>query len=342
MNTKLFAAFLLTALSTGCVVVDNDGGGGSKNPPPSRSAWPGDVTFHWSFAGFTCQQTPDVHSVRVIIEGERLENGGIYPCLVSGYPGVVLHDFRPGRYPFALQGLGGSNEVLFERAGHFTIDGDVEVTVSLDSVASYAFLTWRMPPSGDFANPSCAQAGVDYVDVWIDGQDEGRYFCTQGTSGNGVPTRYLGIGQHTITLLAVDSYGYPLYRFDGPLYIQPRQATSAHYDLQWAVGGAVLRWQLRNGPVAETCMQAGVTKVYVNFEDEQGQWVYPGAGDEQPCNVPWVAYDYLMPGTYRVSVQAVGSWHDYASPWPNAPMVTVQAGVWPPEQAPLTLMLYRE
>ncbi len=340
MNTKLLAAFLLMSLSTGCVVV-GDGNDGGNRPPPQHTPRRGDVTFHWSFAGYTCQQTPDVHSVRVVIEGETLQNGGIFPCLVNGYPGVVLHDFRAKNYLFTLQGLGGSNEILYERSGTFAIDGSVDVTVSLDSVASYAFLTWRMPPTGQYMNPTCAQAGVSYVDVWIDGQDEGRYFCTQGTSGNGVPTRYLGLGAHTVTLLAVDEYDYPLYRFDGPLYIQANQATSAHYDLQWAVGGAGVRWQLTNGSIGQTCMQAGVTKVYVNFLGEDGKWVYPGAGDEQPCNLAWVAYDYLLPGTYRVYVQAAGAQYDFESNFENPPMVTVQAGVWPTQQQALNVLVYR-
>jgi hypothetical protein len=339
MNTKLLAAFLLVSLSSGCVVVSNGNGNGNPPPPPPPVA--GDVTFHWSMAGYTCAQTPDVHTIRVQIPGEALANNGLFPCLVNGYPGIVLHDFAPGGYSFILQGLGGSNEVLYEASGTFTVNGNVDVTVSMASVASYAFVSWRLPPTGSSSNPNCSQAGVTYMDVWIDGVEEGRFFCTQGFGSASIPTRYLGIGTHAITLLAVDSTGYPLYRFDGPLVIQANSAVSALYDLQWAVGGAAVKWQLTNGSVAQTCAQAGVTTVYVNFLDQDNQWVYPGAGDPQSCTKIAVPYDYLLPGTYRIYIQAAGMQYDYESNFANPPTVTVQAGSWPQMSEAINVLVYR-
>ncbi len=333
MNAKIFGAFLLASVLSGCIVSTNDGdGGGHQHPTPPPHAQPGDVTFTWSFSGATCSDVPYVKSVHVEIPGEDLQNGGIFPCLANGYPGIVLHDFAPGTYSFRLDALDYSNRIVFEGAGTFTINGDSRVTIDLTPVGgptSYAYLTWRFPANQASGNPNCAQAGVSFVDVSIDGAAFVRFNCEDGFLQPGVLTPYLEPGTHSIRFMAVNADGYPYYRFDGSLQTFAGNPVGAEYHLGWAVGGAGVRWELTNGSVAQTCQQAGVTDVWINFQDANGQFVYAGAGDKQSCLAAPVFYDFLLPGTYRVFVQGTGPGGTYASNAQNPPMVTVQAGEFP-------------
>ena len=89
----------LFAAAQGCISHTHDDGGGAPAP---RQALPGDLALTWSFAGGSCSDFPDIRSIRVDVLGEKLHNGGLFPCLVSGYPGIVLEDFRPGGYTFLI------------------------------------------------------------------------------------------------------------------------------------------------------------------------------------------------------------------------------------------------
>lgn len=338
MNAKILGAFLLASLVSGCIVVKEDGSGGGAPPPPP--AQPGDVTFTWSFSGGTCADVPYVKGIHVEIPGETLQNDGVYPCLANGYPGIVLHDFAPGTYTFTLDALDYSNQIVFQGSGTFTINGDARATVDLTPVGgptSYAYLTWRFPANQASATPDCSQAGVSFVDVSLDDGAYVRFNCIDGFAQPGVTTPYLEPGQHKISLRAVNADGYPYYQYDGWLQTFAGNPVGADYQLTWAVGGAGIRWELTNGSVAQTCQQAGVTDVYVNFQNAQNEFLYPGAGDKQSCAAAPVFYDFLLPGTYRVFVQATGSGGTYLSNAQNPPMVTVQAGEFPDASIPVQM-----
>ncbi len=45
----------------------------------------------------------------------------------------------------------------------------------------------------------------------------------------------------------------------------------------------------------------------MNFEDAQGNLIYGDLWDAQPCIGKPVLYSYLLPGTYKVYVDATGS-----------------------------------
>ncbi len=343
MNVRTLIAFLGVVAGSGCIVHNHDhGGGGGGVAPPAR---PGDVTFSWSFAGLSCNDVPQVKSVWIDIPGERLQNGGVYPCLANGYPGIVLHDFLPGTYTFTIEGLGYGNERLYVGAGSFRVDGNVRVAIDLTPVggpSSYAYLTWRFPPNSQSGDPSCDQAGVAWVDVSIDGSDFQRYDCRAGQSNPGVQTPFLKAGTHRIYIEAVTSSGYPLYRYDGSLQTFAGQPVSAEYRLNWGVGGTAVKWQLTNGSVGQTCSQASVQTMSINFMDERGQLVYGSQGDIQACDSAPIVYNYLQPGTYKVFIKGTGpNGVVYLSNASNPPVVVVRAGEFVSAQQAITVQLFR-
>src|SRR5688572_18014061 len=145
---------------------------------PVVSGPPGDVTFFWTVIGGTCADHPEVQSIRINIPGEVLANGGVYPCSVNGTDGIVLHDFAAGGYSFDIDAVGYSNQVLYVSAGTFDVLGNTAVQIDLTPVGvppSYAYLSWTFP-----GGVNCAQAGISFVDVTIDGQTT-QYECVGGT-----------------------------------------------------------------------------------------------------------------------------------------------------------------
>lgn len=326
MNAKTLGAFLLGAfLMQGCVVK-----GGHSQPPPQPVG--GDVTVTWSFSGLNCQDVPDVRSVHIVIPGETIQNAGVFPCLVDNYPGIVLHDFDPGSYDFTIEGLGYDGYVLFESHGNFVVNGNTRVTVDLTPEGqpnSYAYLSWRFPPNQASQNPTCDQAGVTTVKVTIDGVPVSpAYHCEDGTTAQGVATPYLAPGNHDILIEAVDDSNYRYYYYQGTLQTFAYSPASQIYDLKWSVGGASVSWTFtEDGNTSFGCNAAGVDTVYVNFQDQFGNFVYPDAGDQVTCGAKPVMYNYLQGGTYKVFVQATGPGGvAYSSNMDSPPQITVIPG----------------
>ncbi len=350
MNPKLLTAFLVAMGSlSGCVVYDrdgSDGSGGGYDGPAQQYLQPGNVTVSWAFGGFSCNDIPDIKSVKVSIPGESLQNDGVYPCLVSSYPGIELHDFAGGAYTYTVEAFNYSNERVYSGGGTFTVDGDVRVNIDLTPAGrptSYAYVGWSFPENNVSANPNCSEAGAAFVDVQIDEGPVERFACVEGITGSGIQTPYLYPGTHDITLTAVNSSGYAYYRTYGTLKTFSGSPVSSDYLLNWAVGGAVVRWTLTNGSVTQSCAQAGIDTVRVNFQDEAGNMVYGNAGDPMPCTSALVTYDFLQPGTYKVFLQGTGAGGTfYLSNAGSPPRLTVRAGEWPPESAGTNVTMYRQ
>ncbi len=334
MKLKVLIAILgAVQLTTGCVMV--------RQPPPS----PGDVTFTWSFAGGGCAENPNIKSVIVTIPGETLANDGVFPCSANNYPGIVLHDFAGGRYDYTLEAVDYSNRTVFGGSGVFTVNGNVRVSLDLTpagSPSSYAYLTWRFPPNSAANNPTCAQAGVAFVDITIDG-DTARFNCSEGFKQPGVQTPYLQPGSHSITFVGLSADSYPYYRYNGTLVTRAGDPVSAEYNLAWGVGGAAFKWQLTNGSTGQTCGSSGVTTMSINFKDASGNWVYGGTGDAQDCTAAPIVYSYLQPGTYAVFIEGRGAGGIlYRSNGDYPPMVTVQAGQFVGPESAMTVTLLRQ
>jgi hypothetical protein len=345
VNARIVAALLMLVASSGCILVPWGGGGGGSGGG-SGGASSGDVTFTWSFNGLGCVNA-GVSSVAIAIDGETLQNNGVYSCLTEGYPGIRLNDFRARTYTFSIVGYNALNEALYEYAGTFTVNGDISLNVDLDPVVSssgYAYLQWTFPPNSVSNNPSCTQAGVTHVYISIDGAAETAIACASGWNTNpGVQTAALSLGTHTIDLTATDSTGYAYYSKRSTLSVTAA-GTIQIYDLDWAVGGAAVAWTLVDGSIARTCGQAGVSSVTVNFQDTtSGALLYGTAGDSQPCSAGAVVYDFLTPGRYNVIVEGVGTGGSLytSSTTLGTPEITISAGVFVDSSQSSNVVMYR-
>jgi hypothetical protein len=332
MKRVLLLSLAALLAGSGCIIVSN----GSAS---------GDITFNWSFQGASCNQVPDVAKVRITIPGETLDNAGVFPCLVDGFPGVRLNNFRPGTYTFTVEGMNSADYVVFSKTGSVVVNGDVTVNVNLDEAraeTSYAYLTWSFPALTGAASPTCAQTGVAHVDVSFDGATAVRYPCVDGQTSGGAVTPYLSSGTHSISLTAVTVDNYPLYAKQGTLVTTVGVPSAQGYALDWAVGGVTVGWSLSAASVAQSCASADLTNVYVNFQDAAGNWVYGQTGDEQACATTSVSYNYLKPGSYRVYVAGRDLANRLYEPAStnNLPTVTVQAGAFP--TTPFVIALVRK
>jgi len=330
MNHKILLSLLAVTSITGCYVNDRS----YSNA--------GDVTFTWTFAGQQCAAVPQVSSVRISIPGEVIQNDGVFPCLVSNYPGIILLNFAPGSYAYTLQGLGYSGDILYQASGTFIVDGNVSVQADLAPVGtnSFAYLMWTFPPNSVSQTPNCDQAGVAFVDIFIDSGTPQRASCLAGFSQPGFRIADLPAGRHQIELRGVDANNFPVYRLVSTLQTYSTYPISASYGLLWNIGGASISWQLVNGGVIQSCGEAGVDMVVVNFRDSSGALVY-GSGDLQHCSLAPILYNGLLPDRYQVVLSATSqSGIRYLSSATNPPTVTVTAGVFVDSNStPLTVAL---
>ncbi len=340
MNARMWVAFLALAGTSGCIIVSNP-------------AEPGDVTFNWTFDGRTCSQLPGVKSVQIQISGETLENNGVFSCLSpSGSPTVTFRNFKGKTYSYTIDALGFANEKLYTKSSSFRVDGNVTVNVDLAPITtgklSYAYLNWSFPamagPSGPINNPDCTTAGVANVLVSIDGSPELTIPCSLGWNTNpGYQTDFLSAGQHTISLRAVNASGYMFYGASSTLTTEQGNPAFASYALPWAVGGTSLSWSFIDTSVTQTCAQAGVTDVFINFVDSNGDLVYGTQGDKKPCSSGGVEYPFLKPGSYDVRIDAAGSLgRIFRSNYAQPPRVTIVAGQFVPMSAAVGVVLFKQ
>lgn len=350
MTARILAALLMLATSTGCILVPWGGGGtggGSGGTGGGSGAQAGNVTFTWTFNnGQTCASA-GVTSVAINIDGETLQNNGVYNCLTDNYPGIQLNNFRARTYTFSIVGYNALNQARYETAGTFTVNGDISLTVDLDPVVAstgYAYLQWTFPPNSASNNPSCSQAGVTSIYISIDGAAEYSVACTSGWNTNpGVQTAALTIGTHTIDLTATDSTGYAYYSKRSTVSVTAASAIHS-YALDWAVGGAAVAWTLVDGSFTRTCSFAGITNVKVNFQDTTtGALLYGSAGDTQSCSAGSVVYDFLTPGRYKVIIEGTtGGGVLYTSnTTAGVPEITISAGVFVDSSQASNVVMYR-
>jgi hypothetical protein len=315
MNARILAAFLLClTASTGCIIIDHDHDDCCDVPAPTPT-YPGDVTFLWTFPGSgagRCADVPDVKRVRITIPGETLHNGGVYACNTAGVDGIVLHDFVPGNYGYTLEALSYTDEVLYRASGNFTVNGDQRLNVTLTpngSPGSFAYVSWTFEGNTGSANPTCAQAGVNYVDVRIDNGTWERLSCDEGIGSNQVSSPYLAPGAHTIEFVGVHVVGTvetPYYYRRGTLNTVAGSPVSVSYQL-WVVGGMSVAWDLYDGSLRKTCAQSGVTAVTIHLYDEtDGTYVYGTEGETYGCGDAAIVYNFLRPGYYTVIMDARG------------------------------------
>jgi hypothetical protein len=332
-NKILVAGFLaVMTLAQGCIIYGGGNGGRS----------PGNVTFFWTFYGGTCSDAA-VTQIHVTVTGETLENNGLYGCLNGGDPGITLHDFRGGTYPYVIEGLNNAGNVIYRASGSFAIDGNTTVQVDLTPLGqptSYAYLSWSFPANWASSAPTCSDATVTYVDVRIDNGVWSRYDCATGTGGSGAQSVLLDPGTHHVEYVAVSvfpgNFEYDVAQVEGDITTTANQPTNQSFTLAWTIGGTNLGWQLKNGSSNVDCTTAGVDTVYVQLREvSTGNLLYDGAGDPQQCNLISSSYRYLRSGSYDVLVTATGTGStQYSSDPDSPPRITIANGVWRPGTSP--------
>ncbi|OJH35394.1 hypothetical protein [Cystobacter ferrugineus] len=355
MNARILLAFLcLTMAGSGCIIIDRDDDPccytPQPDPPRPTPTYPGDVTFFWTFGNIgagRCADVPDVKSIHISISGETLHNGGVYACNTAGTDGIVLHDFQPRTYSYTLKAVGYDNQVLYQASGNFTVNGDTRVNVNLapqGGGSSFAYVSWSFEGNTNNSNPTCSQAGVNYVDVRIDNGEWARLACEDGIGEKQIPSPFLAPGNHTIEFVGMNvthSGATPYYYRSGTLTTQEGSPVSVSYTLR-AVGGMSLRMKLFDGSVQKTCAQAGVTGVRINLRDRAtSKLVFGEEGDAKPCTDAPIPYKYLPPGDYDVLIKGMSGSQMTYSNLNNPPMLTVKAFVQKTEAEAYTINLQR-
>ncbi len=331
---RFFAFALATLLmsASGCVCVSNRGVSGN-------------VAFSWSFGGNPCALVPDIASVTIQIPGETLNNQGVYSCLNSGSPGIVLLKFRPGTYSYTIQGRNNLDQVIYAGAGTFVVNGDVGVNVNLQpsgSPSGAVLVHWNLP-----GNRACAdavpgvQGGIGFVDIVVDGATPSRQACNAGIVGSqGLTISSLTAGTHTVELRAFATGSQ--FQYLGTINsvaITAGGTIAAEFSLAYTVGSLPLKWQFLANGVAVSCEQLGNPAVYVNLKDSTGVFVYRNAdgsdspGYSVPCKdsqgIQGARFPYLYGGSYQLFIQTVANSVLYRSNQTNPPTVVVTSGVFP-------------
>lgn len=342
-QTLLCAAML--AASSGCLFVS---GSGSK----------GDVTFQWTLNGNACAVVPDVTQITIAIPGQKLDNQGVFGCVNSGSQGIRLLNFSPGSYSYTMEGRNNAGTILYSSSGTFIVNGDVTVNVTLKpngGATGSATILWTFPPSGTSNGQpaACAQTvgPISNVDIYLDGATTPATFtCLDGQTNPGIRVDNLQPGSHTIELQArgID-YGDPTpapnkrqlvyFTKTSTLQIVAGSIAAQQYSFDWAVGGLALKWTFSNGTTQLKCADLGLTTVYVNLRDSQGNY-FPdmsGRGIPVPCStngvqgtsLPNQFLSYAYAGNYQIIVQAQAGAVLYRTNLTTPPTATITAGVFP-------------
>jgi len=301
-------------------------------PSPGSTNGLSTLTFQWTFAGATCAQTPAVASVQVTMPGQQFASNGLFACDTAGYDGISLTDFSDGTYPYTLTGLAQDGAtVLYSASGTVTINGsDVSTTVALQPVAgSFAYLSWTFPDLGGVPQSTCQAAGVTTVNVSVDQQAAVPVPCASGQTAPGYATATLDAGTHSVSLSALDGFGFQRYATTGTFVTSLSQPTSQGLSLQWTVGEALLGFTLENAQgVAESCSAAGVSNLLLQVYDSHGAPQFSGLGQTVSCAAGSVGVQ-LPTGAYSAVFSAAVDGGTFSSGTLTPVTFTTQAGIFP-------------
>ncbi|MFT3842544.1 MAG: hypothetical protein QM723_36475 [Myxococcaceae bacterium] len=343
LSTFLGSALLLGVLMTtsGCIIAGGGGhnGGGAGGGGGGTAA---NVTFQWTFGSETCGQHPEIATVQITIPGQSIMNNGAFPCTTNGFSGIVLHDFVNGSYNFTMAARDSAGNTLYNGSSSFNVNGqDITVTVDLVQVAdtsNSATLAWTFPALTGIPNPLCTDVQITQVSYSIDNGQAVTVNCANGSGNSVQQTGHLSPGTHSIAVTAYDANTCGLYGATGTFQTFAGNEVPVILNLSYAVGGAVVKWQLEDqtGSQFLTCNQAQLNNVTVNFSLDGNTWVYP-QGDTEACSTNGTQeaiYYCLPPGNYIVTVQGAGGGLNYSSNLNTPPGLTVTAGSFPDGTGP--------
>ncbi|MFO0594156.1 MAG: hypothetical protein U0228_02595 [Myxococcaceae bacterium] len=325
-HTRFLSSILaVTALmsASGCICVTGPSGTN------------GDISFTWTLNGRSCAMAQDVTQVVVQMPGQTLQNNGVYGCTNGGSNGIKLLNFRPGTYSYTIAAQNAQGSAVFSASGTVVVNGDVAVSVDLKptgNATGTAYVAWTLPQG---TTVTCQYLAA--VDITIDNATQPTSSqCTTGLYSGGSTLQgvafNLAPGTHTIQLDARDSAGIYYYRKISSFTVEAAQTSQQIFSLDWLVGTVPIRFNFSNGITQLTCAQAGVSMVHLTFRDAQNT----DYTQDVPCQLGNIdGYTpYMYAGSYTVFASAVGTagaqYSNFQTNSPAQPVVSVQAGVFPP------------
>ena len=290
---------------------------------------PGDVRVHWTFNGLGCQTVNNVERVQVDLPGIALPNHGSFACMSGALDGLLIPNLPAGLYAISLKGLSRDGAVLYEYFGHFRVDGPVSPFFDLqptNAATSDLLVSWQLP----WGAVSCSSAGLSSVWLSVDGWPAGSSSCDLAGGSVGVLVSGLQPGAHTLVIEGRDAAGFTLSISTVSLVTIAGATIAVSGSLEWVTGGATAQWRLFDSGFARTCLEAGVSEVYVNLATADGTFVYSGAGVALPCTSGGVVFSPLVVGPYALYAQAYDRFgrllrSDFVRP----PTFHVRAGIFP-------------
>jgi hypothetical protein len=171
----------------------------------------GTLTLLWQFNGQTCAQS-GVTTVHVKLDGQAVTDGANnpdLPCSASGTDGTSISSVSPGSHTIDLVGLKGSQLAysLMGVSAAVQANADTRLTPNLlpsSSSGTSAYIHWT------FAQLSCADAKVDSVRVFVDGQQQSPDYPCSASGADAGTVPIASSGNHTLTLQAIRTAGNAL------------------------------------------------------------------------------------------------------------------------------------
>ena len=231
-----------------------------------------DLEVHWTFGGQPCD-VAGVVSMQVDVAGEVL-SPNVFECtgFNSAGLGADLGTYLNGPYQVTVTGFDGTNgtgSITHQVTQTIQVRGGGTMIVEIDVPPNEVTLHWT------FQGQSCAQAGVAFVNVTVDGvlisgaADNPDLPCTSGGI-DGTTIGPLGAGPHSFDLVGVDSGHTARYALNGlgvtamagsnvvaSANLLTAAPTSASAHLTWTFDG-------------KGCAAAGVSQVRIYVDPDAG------------------------------------------------------------------------
>lgn len=282
MRYRAFAAIAVFGL-TGCVIHANES---TSKPLPREVA--GDINFLWTFEGKTCLQSPEVRQVRVFIQGETIDNGGLFPCNAGGIDGIRLNNFAPRNYNFTIDGVDASNKTIYTTSGTLHVNGTVTQPVNLNRVGGKE----KMQIFWSFSKlkQTCAKAQVSKVAIRINNGENVIRACSeidpatkQAVEGVAVSNIDAGSYQVQVDGLITDSktnQDQVWYSATVSLPVVASGTNNFNVSLDFVAGIASFVPAFSN---ATSCQMAGVETVWIRLLDARNKVVGDANGYIYKC-----------------------------------------------------------
>jgi len=187
----------------------------------------------WRLEGRTCDLHPEITSVQVTLVKDSIPTVLSFPCsgtFADRTPGTVLTDLPDGVETVIVEASSVRGVRYAETfkvdlfVGRSNLDLNLPRHGAPDHVVS---IGWAVPADSSGHVMTCAEAGIDRVEVRVDSNPrnpwEGAqtFPCEAGTGGRTVRVGVMDGLNHDISLTAISEKGSPPYWFYGELPLEP-------------------------------------------------------------------------------------------------------------------------